>query len=111
MIQQTLQKQIIKDLKYLLQAQMFQIANNMLFEQFFARVLASYQWGLVLIPCWDMSVSGALVYNVDDLGQVSPQKWPRRDLSCMTVNVNLQVPDVNIQGWTTCKCYSVYEVC
>jgi hypothetical protein len=51
--------------------QMFQIAINMLFEKLFARVHASHCGCLGLIPGRDMSVSGPLVENGDDLGHWS----------------------------------------
>ncbi len=34
-----------------------------------------------------------------------PGKWSVLPDSEYT---DLQVPDVNVQGWTTCKCYSAY---
>ncbi len=38
----------------------------------------------------------------------SSHGWPRRDLSTCSLTEDLQVPDVNIHGCTTCKCYSAY---
>jgi hypothetical protein len=49
---------------------MFQIAINTLFEKLFDRVLASDHGGLELITDGDMSVSGPLFYDGDDI--VSP---------------------------------------
>ncbi len=51
---------------------MFRILVNELFDQLFARVPASHFGGPGLIPGRDMSVSGALVEDGDDLGQGSP---------------------------------------
>jgi hypothetical protein len=43
-----------------------------LFEYLFARVLASHRRGLGSISSQDMSFSGLLVEDGNDLGQVSP---------------------------------------
>jgi hypothetical protein len=51
---------------------MYRIANNKLFESLIARVVASHQGSQYLIPGRDMLVSGPLVEDEDDLGQVSP---------------------------------------
>ncbi len=47
------------------------LAINKLFEWLFSRVLASHRGGPGSIPGRDMSVSGPLVKDGDDLGQVS----------------------------------------
>jgi hypothetical protein len=51
---------------------MFRIACKELLEQRVNKVLASHSGGLGSIPGQDMSVSGPLVKDGDDLGQVSP---------------------------------------
>ncbi len=48
--------------------QMFLVANNTLFEQLFALALYSHHGGQGSIPSQDMSVSGPLVEDGDDLG-------------------------------------------
>ncbi len=48
--------------------QMFLVANNTLFEQLFALALYSHHGGQGSIPSQDMSVSGPLVQDGDDLG-------------------------------------------
>ncbi len=47
------------------------VAINKLFERLFSGVLASHRGGPGSIPGRDMSVSGPLLWDGDDLGQVS----------------------------------------
>ncbi len=54
---------------------MFRIVSNKLFEYLFARALAFYVRGSGSIPGRDMSISGPLVEDGDDLGQVSGQMY------------------------------------